>query len=185
MKKTESTARALSACLLAGTLAAVLWSCGGGKTGKATVDSVIPTAEAVRIIESRPATFDARSLEDMDRAIASGAVPGSEDIARMLVAAEAGAGHLQSMLDDLARNEDPADTYGLLTELAGRPWTRALVAVTRFLTGAPLSGAERSRALDLAAAIGRSRLSVLELETSQLGGTPTGLAQILTVETNQ
>ena len=121
----------------------------------------------------------------MDRAIASGSVPGPEDMARMLVAAEAGVGHLQSMLDELARNEDPADTYGLLTELAQRPWTRSLTSVIRFLAAAPLSTPEHRRATALASAIGRSRTTVSELESAQLGGNPTGLTDILIIDTNQ
>lgn len=166
--------------------ASVLWSCGGsGRSGDSAEDSATSVAESVRIIESRPAAFDARSLEEMAAAIDAEADFTAEDMALMLVAAEAGAGHLQSMLDDLGRNGDPADTYGVLTELAVRPWTAALVKVTFFLNRLPLNASERQRAADVKSALDRASVSASELEQSQLGGKPTGLQSVLTTDLNQ
>ena len=89
------------------------------------------------------------------------------------------------MLDELGRNEDPADTYGQLTELAGRPWTRALNTVTSYLLHTSLNNPEHQRAVILTEALGRVRSTVTELEATQLGGTSTGLSDMLTIETDQ
>ena len=172
----------LLATLSVAAFSVLLWSCGGGNKGQSEDDSV---AESVRIIESRPTQFDAQTLEEMERALENGSVPGPEDIARMLVAAEAATGHLQAMLDELVRNDDPADTHGQLKELADRPWTRAVNTVIIYLVHAPSSESEHQRALSLGDAIGHARSTVIQLENDQLGGSSTGLAPLLTADTNQ
>lgn len=102
----------------------------------------------------------------------------------MIVTAESGIGHLQSMLDDLIRNDDAADTSAVMTELAERPWTAALVDVIVFLQRAPLDDSERVRARNLDKALSHAATTASQLEKTQLGARATGLVKTLTPQTD-
>lgn len=178
LSASKLTTIAFASLLLAG--------CGGSSSSSSdTVTTARSAAQSAAIIESRPVPFDARSLEELADLIAADAETTPEDRARMIVLAEAGISNLLATLDDLARNDDPADTYGVLTELADRPWTRALVNIIAYLRHAPLDDAERTRADNLLTALQRARTSALELQKAQLAGSSTGLPATLTIDNKQ
>lgn len=114
--------------------------------GTDTADTRVIIREDPADILSHPVTFDAQSVDECARLLASGRELTTAEAARVIVTAEAATNHAGQLLEELDRNDDPADTYHVLKELDGQAWPGQLDDIIDGLDNQPLDAPERERA---------------------------------------
>lgn len=153
--------------LTATVLACTVGSC--SRCNRTTADDNTP-AVAERSVDddpadilSHPVRFDAQSVAEYADLVSRDTVLGNADIARVIVVAQSAVNHVGEILDELQRNDDPADTYNTLAELDTLPWPGCLLDILDGLDRQPLDATERQIADDMRAAYDRNQLLRTEL----------------------
>ncbi|MDO5396072.1 MAG: hypothetical protein Q4F07_08945 [Bacteroidales bacterium] len=126
--------------------------------------------ESVNIILSQPQVFDAQSIDELAAKIRAGGDITSENVANMIVLAEATSNKVEMEVENLMRVDDPADTYHTLHGFADAQWYIDYRTIYDFLQSATLSDEFASRVGTLKAANSRLDILVTELEKKHLKG---------------
>lgn len=136
-------------------------SCTGGCS---RTETLVPAAEVpeVPVDGDDPATildstqdFDERTLAEYADKVVGDTVLTAAETARLIVVTEAAVNHLGQIVDELERNDDPADTWNAVNELCALRWPGDIACVTAYLHRAPLDSVERERTEAMDAAIDR------------------------------
>ena len=134
-----------------------------------------PQEEAERILAA-PAQFDQRSLAEYAEAIAGNEEFDEQDLALMIVSAEAAANRIGQILEQLDANLDAADSYNTITEASQQSWPQHLRTIANFLTSsAPLDAQTAQRAEQLKNTLVRYQCIINNIERTQLKGKATAL----------
>lgn len=107
------------------------------------------------VILDSPVKFDERTLAEYADKVVGDTVLSTAETARLIVVTEAAVNHLGQIVDELERNDDPADTWNVVNELCRLRWPGDIACVTSYLHRAPLDSVERERADAIDKAIDR------------------------------
>lgn len=130
--------------------------------------------EEEALIFSTPATFDEQQMHEFAELIQANKLQPNQ-VAPMITMQEAALNKLEAELEELLRNDDPADSHAVLTEWASTQWTGDFVVIDQYLTRAPLPERPAQRAGTLTKATERVRKLIEQVEKTQLNGKSTGL----------
>lgn len=115
------------------------------------------------------------NISDCASALRNGGTLSPQEADAVLPLAETDANRLGAIVDELQRNDDPADTYNVLAELDTTSWISDLFLVTNALSHVgTLHGASavqpevQNRALQLSRSLDVTLSRIKELEASQL-----------------
>lgn len=97
-------------------------SCSRQGATDSTHGATNPSEEDPAVILSKPVVFDAQSLADVERSVTSGRPLSDAEIAQAVVTTEAAVNNLGQTLELLWRNEDDADTWNVINEMAQMQW---------------------------------------------------------------
>lgn len=151
----------LAPCIVAAVMAMIVQGCTGGcsrtdsgQNAGTPTDAPAYSDNPADILAS-PVDFDAQRITEYAATVAGDTVLSSAEAARLIVNTEAAVNHLGQIIDELERNDDPADTWNVLTELTTTDWTTSLAVIIDYLGRAPLDAVERERAVDIDRAVDR------------------------------
>lgn len=121
------------------------------------------TADPADIL-SRPLPFDAQTVAETASMVTSGRQLSAAEAARAVMVAESAVNHLGRILEDLTANDDPADTWNVMTELASLGWAAQTTAIIGALQHTPLGAAEGQRLDEVSKAASRNAGMVAALQ---------------------
>lgn len=130
------------------------------------VDSVATTTP--QAILSAPVKFDADALHSYAQSVGDDSDIDATDIAQMVVHSEAAFSRLEAELENLLRNEDPADTYNVLTEFANATWVTDALTIVEFISTISPDPQLQNRVDQLTLTRNRVRTLVAQLCSTQL-----------------
>ena len=116
-------------------------------------------------ILAHPVSFDAQNVEEMARLVAADRPLTDVEVAQAIVVAESAVNHLGQILDELARNDDPADSWNMMTELASLPWTAQTLDLVDGLDRQELDAVGRQRIDDLRHAVSYNQSMINQLHS--------------------
>ncbi len=156
--------------IIALSLTALVSGC-GGSTSKSSRsnDTVTEQRSEEQILESE-SVFDAESLTDVVRLIEAGESFSPTDMASIINQTEAQSNRLSAELELMLANDDPADTYNVMTELSNAQWIKDLNYVLDYLKKVPLSEQQTIHLNTLLNANRRINSTIVQLETNHLNG---------------
>lgn len=128
----------------------LLQGCAGGCSRTETTppeQSVKEDRQNREKILSQPVEFEPQSVEECLRMLEGGTALSHADVAQIIVVTEAAMEHLSVLLDNLADNDDDADTWNVLTELKAQPWVTQTMRIVALLPDRQLDAKEYERAM--------------------------------------
>ena len=131
-------------------------SCTGGACSRKNsenptiVDDSQPEAPHPDDILSHPVDFNVRDIDETYRIVTDRNMElSAEQISRAIVVAESGLTRLSHTLEELIRNEDNADTWNVMNELADAQWPWQTRAIVERLDSYELDVAQYTRLMNL------------------------------------
>lgn len=106
-------------------------ACSGKNKSVGDSDSIPATPQQIL---TKPAHFDAQTLDDYAAAIREGNERFDDTaMARMAMLCQASIDRLGNIVDNLIANDDPADSYNTLNELGSATWVRDTSLLLHYL----------------------------------------------------
>lgn len=130
---------------------------GGCSRDKDEAQKWIPPSEVTeQQVLDQPVKFEMQSIEEMAQMTNSGRTLSPTETAQAIVVAEAGANHLNQILEELVRNEDNADSWHVVTEMDQRAWPKNIMTIIHGLENQQLDTVQSERLATLFAAMERN-----------------------------
>ncbi len=137
----------------------------GGESGEPSAEKPAPEA-----ILATPVVLDEQALRSYANAVSNNADFDAADMATMIRLSEGALNRLGQETERLEVNDDPADSYNVLTELAGRQWVGDACTIIAFLRTVPLGPEMRPHTDQLVRTAARISTTLDAIAGSQLGG---------------
>lgn len=159
-----------AAAVSAVTVAGGCSRCGTGDGG--TVADTLSLQQQAEVLLTQGPEYSHDNLATLAARVRADEPLNVEQTAHAVVLCQGSVNRLQQELDQLQRNDDPADAFNVLSELARASWTADTRTLYNYLSKAdtPLDKEEASRRLALTSAIMRINRTAAQIEETQLGG---------------
>lgn len=144
-------------------------SCGRGDGTKTATDSTTLAATPEAILEG-PLALDPEALHSYAAAVHDNATFDEADIAHVIRLTEGAFSHLLQELEQLQANDDAADSFHVLNELAKSGWPDDTSTLLSFLRAIPLPANMQQRTDQLVRTAARCMTLLDEISTRQHGG---------------
>lgn len=145
-------------------------SCGRGDGTKTATDSTALAAATPEAILEGPLALDPEALHSYAAAVHDNATFDEADIAHIIRLTEGAFSHLLQELEQLQANDDAADSFQVLNELAKSGWPDDASTLLSFLRTVPLPANLQQRTDQLVRTAARCMTLLDEISTRQHGG---------------
>jgi hypothetical protein len=149
-------------------LAALIWGCGRSSSNdRPSGGEQLSDDQAIEQIATDSVTFDECTLDEYAHAISRNEDIDDVQLAYMVMHCKAAAEHLDSIITGLQKNNDAADTYNVLTELAQARWLSDYKYIVHFLKSMSLPSQLQQTFNDIVSINDRINQSVGKIEQQQ------------------
>lgn len=149
--------------------AAIFCGCGHSSSSASANDSITPAEKAVITLNS-PQVLDRQLMSQMARAIGENAEFNLADFADMITQCEATVNTVEPEIENLDRNDDPADSFGVIDEYARSTWIADYRTIYEFVKGVQLPEDMTARVQGLAKAVERLNTVLEHIDKTQFNG---------------
>lgn len=169
----RTVVKTAAATLLLAAVARTFTACTGcGRdAGTGTADTMT-VAERAEVNLAQTPYYDPDALASLAHAVDGHAHFAPDDISTMIILCEGAVSHLQAEADNLQRNDDPADSYNVLSEFAESPVADNVRTIYNYLSlqTTTLTPQQAARHIELTHAISHLNGTVDMIQTAQLNG---------------